>query len=179
MPAHRANFCKARTKMSVLTEAMMRLQGEIGGLRRARAVLQQDLSRQANERRSRVSALRAAFVRDRAGAHRAWFGPTLSERRTEERQQQQLAKETRAEVQREREQQRLAEEAKAEAQREQQPPATANCGRKGTIPLSLPRRRLRARPLRPWRRPTGRRVKNRRSSGPAAKRSVKRGAFRR
>jgi len=87
--------------MGALTEAMMRLRGEIGGLRHARVVMQHDLARQANERRRRVSALRAGFARDCAGAHRAWFGPTLSERRAEQRQQQQLAKETRAEVQRE------------------------------------------------------------------------------
>ena len=94
--------------MSVLTEAMMRLQGEIGGLRRARAVLQQDLSRQANERRSRVSALRAAFVRDRAGAHRAWFGPTLFGGRTAEAPPQRG----------------LVEAATAKARTEEQPPAT-------------------------------------------------------
>ena len=104
--------------MGALTEAMMRLRGEIGGLRHARVVMQHDLARQANERRSRVSALRAGFARDCAGARRAWFGPTLSERRAEERQQQQLAKETRAEVQREHERQRLAEEAKVKVQRE-------------------------------------------------------------
>ena len=140
--------------MSVLTEAMMRLQGEIGGLRRARAVLQQDLSRQANERRSRVSALRAAFVRDRAGAHRAWFGPTLSERRTEERQQQQRAKETRAEVQREHTQQRQAEEAKA--QREQQAPAKAKLrpqGHNPPKPAAAPAARPPVAPLAPAHRP--------------------------
>jgi hypothetical protein len=111
--------------MGVLTEAMMRLQGEIGAWRQERVVMQHDLARQANERRSRVSALRAGFARDCAGARRAWFGPTLSERRAEQRQQQQLAKETRAEVQREHIQQRMAEEAKAKTQREQQAPAKA------------------------------------------------------
>jgi hypothetical protein len=120
--------------MGVLTEAMMRLQGEIGGLRHARVVMQHDLARQANERRTRVSALRAVFARDCAGAHRAWFGPTLSERRAEERQQQQLAKETRAEVQRGHKQQRLAEEAKAKTQREQQSPAKAKSRPQGHNP---------------------------------------------
>jgi hypothetical protein len=100
--------------MGVLTETMMRLRGEIGAWRHERVVLQRDLARQTEERRTRTSALRAVFARDRAGAHRAWFGPTLSERRAAERQQQQLA----AKAQREQQQQRLAEEAKAKAQRE-------------------------------------------------------------
>jgi len=100
--------------MGVLTETMMRLRGEIGAWRHERVVLQRDLARQTEERRTRASALRAVFARDRAGAHRAWFGPTLSERRAAERQQQQLA----AKAQREQHQQRLAEEAKAKAQRE-------------------------------------------------------------
>jgi hypothetical protein len=121
--------------MGVLTETMLRLQGEIGGLRHARAVSQHDLSRQAEERRTQVSALRAVFVRDRAGAHRAWFGPTLSERRAAERQRQQLAKDSKAKTRREREQQRLAEEAKAKAQREQQSPATAESQPQGHNPI--------------------------------------------
>jgi hypothetical protein len=140
--------------MGALTEAMMRLQGEIGGLRHARVVLQQDLSRQTEERRSRVSALRAAFIRDRAGAHRAWFGPTLSERRAEERQQQQLANETRAEVQREHKQQRLVEEAKA--QREQQAPAPAKSrpqGHNPPKPVAAPAARPPVAPLAPAHRP--------------------------
>jgi hypothetical protein len=41
-----------------------------------------DLVRQTGERRNRVSALCAGFARDRAGAHRAWFGPLLFEGRT-------------------------------------------------------------------------------------------------
>ena len=138
--------------MGVLTEAMMRLQGEIGGWRHERVVMQHDLARQANERRSRVSALRAAFVRDRAGAHRAWFGPTLSERRAEERQQQQLAKETRAELQRVHKQQRLAEEAKAKAQQEQQAPAKAKTrplGNNPPKPVAAPAARPPVAPLAP------------------------------
>lgn len=152
--------------MSVLTEAMMRLQGEIGAWRHERAVLQHDLARQANERRSRVSALRAAFVRDRAGAHRAWFGPTLSERRTEERQQQQLAKETRAEVQREHEQQRLAEEAKAKTQREQQSPAPAKLrpqGHNPPKPAAAPAARPPVAPLAPAHMPPRKESKKQRS----------------
>jgi hypothetical protein len=136
--------------MGALTEAMMRLRGEIGGLRHARVVMQHDLARQANERRRRVSALRAGFARDCAGAHRAWFGPTLSERRAEQRQQQQLAKETRAEVQREHKQQRLAEEAKAKAQREQQAPAKAKSrplGHNPPKPVAAPAARPPVAPL--------------------------------
>jgi hypothetical protein len=45
------------------------------------------LVRQADERRNRVSTLCAGFARDRAGAHRAWFGPLLFEGRTAEKQQ--------------------------------------------------------------------------------------------
>ena len=104
--------------MGVLTETMMRLRGEIGAWRHERVVLQHDLARQTEERRTRVSALRAVFARDRAGAHRAWFGPTLYERRAAERQRQRLAEGAKAKAQREREQQRRAEEAKAKAQRE-------------------------------------------------------------
>jgi hypothetical protein len=111
MPAHWANLKKARINMGVLTETMMQLRGEIGTWRHERVVLRHDLARQVNERRIRVSALRAAFARDRAGAHRAWFGPTLSERRAENAE---------AKAQREHEQQQMAEEAKAKALREQQ-----------------------------------------------------------
>jgi|WetSurMetagenome_2_1015567.scaffolds.fasta_scaffold186980_2 hypothetical protein len=101
--------------MGVLTETMMRLRGEIGTWHHERVVLRHDLARQVNERRVRVSVLRATFARDRAGAHRAWFGPTQSERRTEESE---------ARAQREQEQQRLAEEARIRALREQQLLAT-------------------------------------------------------
>ena len=104
--------------MGVLTETMMRLRGEIGAWRHERVVLQHDLARQTEERRTRVSALRAVFARDRAGAHRAWFGPTLYERRAAERQRQ-----------------RLAEGAKAKAQRDQQPPATAESQPQGHNPI--------------------------------------------
>jgi hypothetical protein len=118
--------------MGVLTEAMMRLQGEIGAWRHERVVMQHDLARQVNERRTRVSALRAGFARDCAGARRAWFGPTLSARRAEEKQQ--LAEETRAEVQREHKQQRLAEEARANSQREQQATAKVKLRPQGHNP---------------------------------------------
>ena len=142
--------------MGALTEAMMRLRGEIGGLRHARVVMQHDLARQANERRRRVSALRAGFARDCAGAHRAWFGPTLSERRAEQRQQQQLAKETRAEVQREHKQQRLAEETRAKVQRKQQSPAKAKLrpqGHNPPKPVAAPAARPPVAPLAPAHRP--------------------------
>ena len=74
--------------MGVLTEATMRLQKEMAALRHARVALRSDLVRQTGERRTRVSALCAGFARDRAGAHRAWFGPTLFEGQTAERQPQ-------------------------------------------------------------------------------------------
>ena len=95
--------------MSALSEAMTRLRNEIVSLRHARAVLRGDLVRQTGERRRRVSAMRAGFARDRAGAHRAWFGPALSERQTAPRQPQR----------------RPAEGAPAKARVEEQaPPAT-------------------------------------------------------
>ena len=107
--------------MGVLTETMMRLRKEIGAWRHKRVVLQHDLARQTKERRIRVSATRAAFALDRAGAHSAWFGPMLSERQTAERRQQ-----------------RLAEEAETKTRREQQSPATAT---------SQPQRHNRAKPV--------------------------------
>ena len=97
--------------MAVLTETMLRLRGEIVTWRRERVVLQHDLARQVNERRIRVSALCATFARDRAGAHRAWFGPTPSERQAEEAE---------ARTERKHEQQRLAEESNVKALREDQ-----------------------------------------------------------
>jgi len=110
--------------VGVLTETMMRLRGEIGAWRHGRVALQADLVRQTDERRTRVSALCTGFARDRAGARRAWFGPTLSERQTAERQKQRrLAEEATAKAQAER-QRRLTEEARAKAQAEKQPPAT-------------------------------------------------------
>lgn len=72
----------------MLTESMTQLRDEIVSARHARMALRGDLVRQTNELRTRVSALCASFARDRAGAHSAWFGPTLSERQTAEAQQQ-------------------------------------------------------------------------------------------
>ena len=71
--------------MGVLTEAMMRLRDEIVSSRHVRVALLGDLVRQTNERCAQVSALCAGFAGDRAGAHRAWFGPVLSERQTSEK----------------------------------------------------------------------------------------------
>ena len=83
--------------MGKLTESMTQLRDEIVSSRHARMVLRGDLVHQTNELRTRVSALCAGFARDRAGAHSAWFGSTLSERQTAERQQQhRLALEARA-----------------------------------------------------------------------------------
>ena len=127
-----------RTNVGVLTETMMRLRGEIGAWRHSRVALQADLVRRTDERRTRVSALCAVFARDRAGARRAWFGPTVSERRAAERQQQQqLAEEARAKAQ--------AEGARAKAQGERQPPATAKAKlqrREPAKPVPAPAARL-------------------------------------
>jgi hypothetical protein len=95
--------------MGVLTETTMRLREEMMAWRHVRVALRGDLVRQTDERRARVSALCAGFASDRAGARRAWFGPTLSEGQTAERQNRR----------------RLAEAARAKAQAEEQPPATS------------------------------------------------------
>ena len=112
--------------MGALTETMIRLLGEIGVLRHERVVL-------AKERRTRVFALRSAVAKDLSSAHRAWFGPTISERRAEEKKQrmateaeanarlereQHLARTAEAKAKREHEQQRLAEEADAKSKRD-------------------------------------------------------------
>jgi hypothetical protein len=60
--------------MGVLTETTMRLREEIVASRHARAALRGNLVRQADERRTQVSALCAGFASDRAGAQRAWAG---------------------------------------------------------------------------------------------------------
>ena len=71
--------------MGVLTVSMTGLRDAIVSSRQARVALLGDLVRQNGERRNRVSTLCAGFARDRAGAHRAWFGPLLFERQTAER----------------------------------------------------------------------------------------------
>lgn len=68
--------------MGVLTETMTGLRDAIVSSRQVRVALLGDLVRQTGERRTRVSALCAGFARDRAGAHRAWFGPLLFEGHT-------------------------------------------------------------------------------------------------
>jgi hypothetical protein len=101
---------------------MMRLRDEIVSSRHARVVLRGDLIRQTNERCGRVSALCAGFARDRAGAHRAWFGPMLFEGQMAERPPQR----------------KLAEEPRAKAPAQKQPPA---------VPKAEPRRRASAKPV--------------------------------
>ena len=71
--------------MDVLTVSMTGLRDAIVSARQARVALLGDLVRQKGERRNRVSTLCAGFARDRAGAHRAWFGPLLFEGRTPEK----------------------------------------------------------------------------------------------
>ena len=67
--------------MGVLTVTMAGLRDAIVSSRQARVALRGDLVRQTDERRMRVFDLCAGFTRDRAGAHRAWFGPALFEGR--------------------------------------------------------------------------------------------------
>jgi len=67
---------------------MMGLRDAIVSSRQARVDLLGDLARQTGERRTRISSLCAGFARDRAGAHRAWFGPLLFEGRSAERHPQ-------------------------------------------------------------------------------------------
>jgi hypothetical protein len=64
---------------------MTGLRDAIVSSRQARVALLGDLVRQNGERHNRVSTLCASFARDRAGAHRAWFGPLLFEGQTAER----------------------------------------------------------------------------------------------
>ena len=71
--------------MGVLTVTMTGLRDAIATSRQARVALLGDLVRQTGERRARVSTLCAGFARDRAGAHRAWFGPLLFDGQTAER----------------------------------------------------------------------------------------------
>jgi hypothetical protein len=94
--------------VGILTVTMTGLRDAIVSSRQARVSLRGDLVRQADERRMRVSALCAGFARDRAGAHRAWFGPLLFEGQTAGRLPRRG----------------LAEAAKAKAPAEEQPPAT-------------------------------------------------------
>ena len=94
--------------MGVLTVTMTGLRDAIVSSRQVRMALRGDLVRQADERRTRVSALCAAFASDRAGAHRAWFGPAPFEGRTAERPPQRG----------------VAEAATAKAPTKEQPPVT-------------------------------------------------------
>jgi hypothetical protein len=71
--------------VDVLTVSMTGLRDAIVSARQARVALLGDLVRQNGERRNRVSTLCAGFARDRAGAHRAWFGPLLFEGQTPEK----------------------------------------------------------------------------------------------
>ena len=74
--------------MGVLTVSMTGLRDAIVSSRQARVALLGDLVRQTGERRGQVSTLCAGFARDRAGAHRAWFGPLLFEAQTGARHRQ-------------------------------------------------------------------------------------------
>ena len=74
--------------MGVLTVSMTGLRDAIVSARQARVALLGDLVRQTGERRGQVSTLCAGFARDRAGAHRAWFGPLLFEAQTGARHRQ-------------------------------------------------------------------------------------------
>lgn len=110
------------TEVGVLTDSMVRLRDEIVSSRRARVALRGDLVCQTDERRTRVSTLCDGFARDRAGAHRAWFGTTLAERQAAERpQQRRLVEEARANVREK--QRRLVKEAAAKARAEEPPAA--------------------------------------------------------
>jgi hypothetical protein len=94
--------------VGVLTVSMTGLRDAIVSSREARMELLGDLARQTGERRMGVSTLCAGFARDRAGAHRAWFGPTLFGGRTAKAPPQRG----------------LVEAAAAKARTEEEPPAT-------------------------------------------------------
>ena len=102
--------------MGVLTETAMRLRDQIVASRHARVALRADLVRQTDERRMHVAALCAAFASDRAGAGRAWFGPTPGERQAAERQQQREAAENLRAKTREKQGKPAEETAKAQAE---------------------------------------------------------------
>lgn len=106
--------------MGVLSESMAQLRREIVASREARVALQEELIRQTSERRTRVSGLCADFARDRAGANRAWNGPSAAEREAEHlRQERKLAQE-RAQAEADELQRReAAERAKAQAEARQ------------------------------------------------------------
>lgn len=106
--------------MGVLTETAMRLRDQIVASRHARVALRADLIRQTDERRTRVAALCAGFAGDRAGAGRAWFGPTPGERQAAERQQQREAAESLGAKAREKQGRQAEETAKSQA--EMRPP---------------------------------------------------------
>ena len=110
--------------MGVLTVTMTGLRDAIVSSRQVRMALRGDLVRQTDERRVLVSALCAGFARDRAGAHRAWFGPALFEVQTAERHRQR----------------RPVEPTTAKAPAEQHPPAA---------PQAEPRRHEPAKPSAP------------------------------
>jgi hypothetical protein len=74
--------------VGVLTVTMTGLRDAIVSSRQVRMALLGDLVRQTGERRMGVSTLCAGFARDRAGAHRAWFGPLLFEGPAAARHQQ-------------------------------------------------------------------------------------------
>jgi hypothetical protein len=76
--------------VGVLTVTMTGLRDAIVSSRQARVALRGDLVRQTDELRMRVSTLCAGFARDRAGAHRAWFGPAFFEGRIAERAPQRV-----------------------------------------------------------------------------------------
>jgi len=101
--------------MGVLTESMKRLRDGIVSSRHDRLLFQRELAREAGERCARVAEMCAGFAGDRAGARRAWFGPTQAELRAvaEREQQRQVAEAARAKAQEE--QRRQAREARARA----------------------------------------------------------------
>ena len=112
--------------MGILTDSMGRLREEIVALRRKRSLAGTELQRQSAERRAAVMALRTSFSRDRARAHRSWFGPTASERRAAEMHrlaaqelERRCAEEAQALAKAEQER-RQAEEAQALAKAEQE-----------------------------------------------------------
>jgi hypothetical protein len=74
--------------MGILTKAMTQLREEILSSRHSRLSFRGELVRQTVERRSQVSALCTAFARDRAGAHRVWFGRTPAGREVAESERQ-------------------------------------------------------------------------------------------
>ena len=126
--------------MGVLTVSMTGLRDAIVSSRQARVALRGDLIRQTDELRTRVSTLCAGFARDRAGAHRAWFGPVCFEGQIAERPPQRgmAAAKVKAPVE---EQPRATPQAEPRRHKPAHKPVAAQAAEPSTAPLPQAKKR--------------------------------------